>query len=43
MNGNADSAGEVKRAESTNDKLWDTDRIYAWNIKKKRGNIPGDR
>ena len=36
-------AGEVKRAESTNDKLWDTDRIYAWNIKKKRGNIPGDR
>ena len=40
---NEDSAGEVKRAESTNDKLWDTDRIYAWNIKKKRGNIPGDR
>mgnify|MGYP006924223120 FL=1 len=43
MNGKCRFGWRGQKAESTNDKLWDTDRIYAWNIKKKRGNIPGDR
>ena len=34
MNGKCRFGWRGQKAESTNDKLWDTDRIYAWNIKR---------